>query len=326
MLGNELDPSEQITILGNAISEGINHIAHIWSLRAEPHVASAEELSAWRKALDELQSSLKVFQEGHIEGRGLVTSHPVSAELVHCIEELRARLSAIALGEHLPAALFDLIDLAWLELTGTKTPPRFSPASVEAPRSPTPMSLDAWAAMPEGAPGELVDGCLVEEETANDEHEAITSFLDAALRRWVEPRGGFVAGSKAKFAIREDRGRKPDLSVILPGGNLPAPRGLRRAPPDIAIEVVTPTSHDARRDRLEKLRDYAAFGVRWYWLIDPAVRALEILELGSDHQYIHTFAAIEGSVPVPGCAGLSLDLDALWAELDRLRPTSGQGM
>ena len=183
------------------------------------------------------------------------------------------------------------------------------------------MSIDEWAAMLEDEPGELVGGCLVEEEMADYEHETIVSFANAALRSWVVPKGGFVAGSEAKFAIRDDLGRKPDLSIYLPDGSIPPRHGPIRVPPDIVIEVVSPTSLDARRDRVEKIRDYAAFGVRWYWLIDPSIRALEVLELGIDQRYILTFAATEGSIAIPGCVDFTLDLDALWAELERLGPT-----
>lgn len=155
---------------------------------------------------------------------------------------------------------------------------------------------------------------------ADFEHETVVSFANAALRSWVVPKGGFVAGSEAKLAIREDLGRKPDLSVYLPGGSIPPRRGPLRAPPDIVIEVVSPTALDARRDRIEKVTDYAAFGVRWYWLIDPSLRALEVFELGSDRRYVCTLAAAEGSIAIPGCADFKLDLDALWADLDRLGP------
>ena len=41
----------------------------------------------------------------------------------------------------------------------------------------------------------------------------------------------------------------------------------------MVVEVISPVPEDARRDRVEKVGDYAAFGVRWYWIIDPAVKA-----------------------------------------------------
>jgi Uma2 family endonuclease len=106
--------------------------------------------------------------------------------------------------------------------------------------------------------------------------------------------------------------------VYLPGGPPLPRRGLVRMPPDVAVEVVSPTARDRRRDRSEKAGDYAAFGVRWYWLIDPARRSIDILALG-DGRYDLVVTASAGVLgDVPGCEGLLLDFDALWAEVDRL--------
>jgi Uma2 family endonuclease len=186
------------------------------------------------------------------------------------------------------------------------------------------MSLEEWAAMPEDEPGELVDGLLVEEEDVGYAHEVVVGWFIQMLRLWVVARGGFVATSDAKFAVKRNRGRKPDVTVYLPGRKPPS-QGLIRIPPDIAVEVVSPTPRDGRRDRVEKVKEYAAFGVRWYWIVDPQLRSLEIYELGADGRYAYALGATDGVLEsVPGCEGLTLDVNALWSEIDRLGITEAK--
>jgi len=181
------------------------------------------------------------------------------------------------------------------------------------------MSVDEWFALPEDEPGELIDGRLVEEEVPDPAHELIVTWVTSLLRLWLRGRAGFVFGSGAKLKLGEHRGRMPDASAYLPGGSKPPARGPIPVPPDIAIEVVSSTPRDMRRDRIEKMSDYAAFKVRFYWLIDPFARLLEIYELEEGGLYRRALGATGGKVEtVPGCPGLVLDLDELWAELDAL--------
>ncbi len=181
------------------------------------------------------------------------------------------------------------------------------------------LSLDEWFALPEDEPGELVDGHLEEEEVPDYLHELLVALLVRLLGNWIFPQGGLVAGSEAKFAVGAGRGRKPDLTVYLPNRGRPPARGLIRVPPDIAIEIVSPTPRDGRRDRVEKMADYASFGVAWYWLLDPQLRSLEILELDAQARYLHVLGASTGTLlNIPGCDGLTLDLDAIWAAIDHL--------
>jgi len=178
------------------------------------------------------------------------------------------------------------------------------------------LSLDEWFALPEDEPGELVDGRLEEEEVTDYLHELLVMLLGHQIATWLLPLGGLVASSDAKFAVASRRGRKPDLTVYLPGSRRPPARGLIRVPPDIAIEIVSPTPRDGRRDRVEKMADYAAFGVAWYWLLDPQLRSLEVLELDAQGRYLHVLGASSGKLQIPGCEGLTLDLDALWTAID----------
>ena len=172
--------------------------------------------------------------------------------------------------------------------------------------------------MDEDEPGELVDGRLEEEEVPDVIHELVVTWLTYVLRMWLG-RNGFVLGSDVKYAVRVDRGRKPDVAVYLhPETRRPPARGLVRVPPDIVVEVVSPLPRDERRDRIEKMDEYAAFGVSWYWIVDPSLQSLEIFEL-IDGRYARTARATEGRLEVvPGCSGLQLDLDEIWSEISRL--------
>jgi Uma2 family endonuclease len=180
------------------------------------------------------------------------------------------------------------------------------------------MSLEEWASMPEDEPGELVDGELVEDEAPGWDHESVVAWVQALLWGFIVGRGGSVYGSEGKYAVCPSRGRKADVSAFFAGTQLPPRHGPGRTPPDIIVEVISSDARDARRDRIDKAPEYAAFGARYYWLIDPDDRTFEIFELQPGARYLRVTAAAEGKVEVPGCEGLQLDLDALWAYVDRL--------
>jgi Uma2 family endonuclease len=188
------------------------------------------------------------------------------------------------------------------------------------PQLGEPMTLEQWAALPEDEPGELVDGRLDEEEVPDLVHETAVAWLIWIFKSWLG-RSGFVFGSEVKYAVRANRGRKPDVAVHLdPDGSRLPRRGIVRVPPDIVVEVVSASPRDERRDRIEKMDEYAAFGVRFYWILDPGLQSLEIFEL-TGGRYARAAGATEGRLEsVPGCEGLSIDLDELWNDLSRLGP------
>jgi Uma2 family endonuclease len=175
-----------------------------------------------------------------------------------------------------------------------------------------------WLALEEDAAGELVGGSLEEEEVPSAVHELCVSWLIWTLRSWLADRGGFVLGSELKLLLEPGLGRKPDLVVVLPGSPPPPRMGPLRTPPDMVFEIVSPTLRDERRDRVEKMGEYATFGVPRYVLVDPALGSIEVFVLDAEGRYARSAAATQGRLEVPGCAGLGFDLDALWAELQRL--------
>src|SRR6266700_2463934 len=84
-------------------------------------------------------------------------------------------------------------------------------------RSAKGLTLKEWADLPEDTPGEWADGFVEEEEVANQFHERAVAWLISRFLLWIEPRGGSVTGSEIKYGVSSKRGRKPDLSIFLPG-------------------------------------------------------------------------------------------------------------
>ena len=180
------------------------------------------------------------------------------------------------------------------------------------------LTAEEWASLDEDAPGELVAGAVEAEEMPDALHELAVSFLTWTIRQWLGARG-FVLGSELKVLVAPSTGRKPDISVFLPGTAAPPRHGIITLPPDIIVEVVSPSPRDERRDRVEKMAEYGTFGVKLYWLVDPALGSFEIFERNDVGQYMRILGITSGVIdPVPGCPGLIIDVDALWAELARL--------
>jgi Uma2 family endonuclease len=174
------------------------------------------------------------------------------------------------------------------------------------------MTLREWGDLPEDVYAELVDGVLVDDEVTTEQHDAIATHLATRFAVHFEHRGGVVFMER-KFGVGRRTGRKPDVSVFLPGTKgLTGDARVTMAAPDVAIEIVTPTLRDVRRDRVEKRREYAKFGIRWYWIVDPELQTVEILGLARNGRYEHVTDASSGKLRVPGCRGLVIDVDALW--------------
>jgi hypothetical protein len=106
-----MDASEHATLLAIAISEGINCLAYMRSLRAAPPLVSAAELEEWSEIFARTQSAFAELQAGKAQ-----TSMRLTSELVRSFADVHTHLSEIAPGAQLPATLFDLVDIAWSEV------------------------------------------------------------------------------------------------------------------------------------------------------------------------------------------------------------------
>ena len=133
---------------------------------------------------------------------------------------------------------------------------------------------------------------------------------------------GFAIGEGPKLVIRRDRGRVPDVICFSRGQRFEI-EGVIRTAPEVVIEIISPRPRDARRDRVDKVADYAEMGVKQYWLVDPKLRTFEIFQLGAKRKYTLVAASSSGKLRrIPTLPGLVIDLDDLWSEVDRIERTN----
>lgn len=124
---------------------------------------------------------------------------------------------------------------------------------------------------------ELLDGVLVVASPPADPHAVVVVALGAVLLQ-ARPDGLAVLGG-GNGVIGGTSGLGPDLSV-----KRVADLGDRRAVPLLVVEVASPSTRS--RDRNAKRRIYASLGVASYWLVDPDVPRVLVLELGADGAYV----------------------------------------
>ena len=134
---------------------------------------------------------------------------------------------------------------------------------------------------------EFVEGHLEFLQEPTVRHQLIQTFLLFLLRQALAGTIGRVMAAPVRVATTDDHYREPDVVVILDATRLDA-ASLYVPAPDLAIEIVSPNDRD--RDYKTKRGEYAAAGVREYWIIDPERESITMLSLDRDaYREIGTF-------------------------------------
>jgi Uma2 family endonuclease len=133
--------------------------------------------------------------------------------------------------------------------------------------------------LPEGWRAEIIDGALYVSKAPGWDHQGVIVRLLRVLGDWADARGGAVnAGIGVIYA--DDDNVIPEVVWVsaerLTTG-LDAAGHLNQVGPELVIEVVSPGSENARRDRETKLALYSRRDALEYWIVDPIARTV--------HQY-----------------------------------------
>ncbi len=131
------------------------------------------------------------------------------------------------------------------------------------PMEDRPLTVDDLRRLPDdGNRYEIVDGVLEVTPAPLGNHERAVARLEYALQRHC-PEGLEILGGVG-VNLASDLHRIPDLVVIREDQ---FEGGYQTKPPILAVEVASRSTR--KRDRTKKLREYEAFGIETYWIVEP---------------------------------------------------------
>ena len=136
-------------------------------------------------------------------------------------------------------------------------------------------------------------------------HQMVAARLYDALRDYVRTHGGIVLFAPLDIVLTEHDVVQPDLLLFTRDReHLLALRKVTRVPPDLAVEILSPST--ARNDRGRKRQLLARHGVREYWLVDPDAVAIEVYSQTERQLVLASTATGANTVQSPLLPGLSL--------------------
>jgi Uma2 family endonuclease len=162
---------------------------------------------------------------------------------------------------------------------------------------------------------ELVEGRLVREPLPNAEHAWLASELTGRIREHVRKKRLGLTLAEAGFVLADDPPtvRGPDIAFIA-RVNLPArgfPRVFWTIPPDLAVEIVSPSN--TRAEIREQVLEYLAAGTRLVWVVEPRTRSVTTYRSRTEVRRLTGSDTLDGLDVLPG---FSLPVAELFAPPD----------
>jgi Uma2 family endonuclease len=150
--------------------------------------------------------------------------------------------------------------------------------------SPIVSAQDLFALPEDGRRYELVRGELRTMTPAGSGHGALGADLLLRLGRpVVDQQLGRLFNADTGFLIARspDTVRSPDLAFVSNARLIdPLPEGFYPGPPDLAVEIVSPSDRTIAVD--EKVQDWLRAGCQEVWIVRPRQRQVSVHRLGED--------------------------------------------
>ncbi|MCC7439652.1 MAG: Uma2 family endonuclease [Armatimonadetes bacterium] len=160
---------------------------------------------------------------------------------------------------------------------------------------------------------EIINGELYMAPAPGVGHQRVSRDLQYLFTRFIiKHKLGEVLNAPVDVILSASVVVQPDLVFIQKErSGICQERGVFGAP-DLIVEIISPSS--ITRDRHSKLKLYRKHGVKEYWLVDPANRSVEVLELNGEGEYdLRSSAVGRGRVKSAVLEGFSVNIGSIFS-------------
>lgn len=143
---------------------------------------------------------------------------------------------------------------------------------------------------------EIIDSELYDmSPTPNTEHQRTSRKLEILFIQFVEQNQlGEIFHAPFDVILDKKNVVQPDILFIAKDNLKVITKKCIEGVPDLVVEIISPSSF--YRDQVEKKELYERFGVKEYWIIEPANKVIQIFTLQENKYMLHAFVAEEGKV------------------------------
>lgn len=156
---------------------------------------------------------------------------------------------------------------------------------------------------------ELIDGELFVTPPPSLRHQDVVLELGSRLLRYAKERGGKAYVAPTGVHFEEPNFVEPDVFYIRPDSGIRTDDRLLYGPPDLVVEVSSPSTK--RRDRTKKRDLYERFGVPEYWFVDLEEDRIAVYRRSGDRFADPVVLGRGDLLEADGLAGFSCPVEEL---------------
>jgi Uma2 family endonuclease len=163
---------------------------------------------------------------------------------------------------------------------------------------------------PPGVRLELVDGEVAVSPSAIPDHSFVVAALSRILGQHIDERDLGQIFLDVDTIFGDYDVRRPDILIFVKDRLHFIGDKAMEGPPDLAVEVLSPSS--IQTDRRDKFKLYAAGKVKHYWIVDPKQRTIESYVLRGGKYTGKVRGSGSDVVQLPPFKSLKIPLAKLW--------------